>query len=93
MPKTKCKAYITKYALTQGIYLAEGELETDSDIFKEDVFRFGYAVYRSSDFKLILEEAEKDFEERLAREIAKTEKKLVRLKTLVFEKVLKSKEG
>lgn len=27
------KAYITKYALTRGIYIAEGELKNDGEVF------------------------------------------------------------
>ncbi|ORM61352.1 hypothetical protein HA45_20785 [Pantoea rodasii] len=53
------KAYITKYALTRGIYIAEGELKNDGELFvqrRDREYNFEQ-FFKKKEFQLTEEEA------------------------------------
>jgi len=81
--KKKIKAYVTKYALTQGIMVVESEMVEDSG---ETMIRFGnqsFPTYaHGNDWYLSEEAARARVEEMRQRKLAALRKQVVRLEKL-----------
>jgi hypothetical protein len=80
-------AYITKYALTNGIIKCSGEIS--NQVFSPDNPRkFNMLIldgFTSTEFVLTKAEAQKVFEEKKLKAIKQTERKLEKLKTLEMQ--------
>lgn len=81
----KVKVFITKYALTKGIFTAEVEIkETDGRYFAVDQGKW-CIYYHKPDFHLTYKEAKARAEEMQRKKIASLKKQLARVQNLTFE--------
>lgn len=80
------KAYITKYALTDGIEEAEGELSPEGNLFKRNGLDWFWSPYvRKPDWHETREDAVKRANEMRDKAIKSAEKKLSKLRKMRFE--------
>ncbi|MDF7650111.1 hypothetical protein F3J38_04790 [Pantoea sp. Acro-805] len=80
------KAYITKYALTRGIYIAEGELKNDGEIFvqqRDREYNFEQ-FFKKKEFQLTEEEALARADKMRATQLKKLAKEYQKLSELEF---------
>lgn len=80
------KAYITKYALTRGIYTAEGELKNDGDVFvqqRDREYNFEQ-FFKKKEFQLTEEEALARADKMRATQLKKLAKEYQKLSELAF---------
>jgi hypothetical protein len=79
----KITAYVTKYALTKGIYKKKGEVThgISSSMFCYD----NYSAVRSNDWHRTLDEAKARAEEMRVAKIATLKKAIARLEKLRFD--------
>ncbi|MFU9138489.1 hypothetical protein [Erwinia tasmaniensis] len=77
------KAYITKYALTKGIYEAQGRLsEYFPDMFIEEHYR---QHHHGNDWHITLEDAISRAEEMRIKKLQSLDKQMKKLSALKFE--------
>lgn len=80
------KAYITKYALTRGIYIAEGELRNGGECFvqhRDSEYNFEQ-FFKQKEFQLTEEEALARADKMRAAELKKLAKAYQKLSALTF---------
>lgn len=78
------KAFITKYALTEGIFAIEAKLSNDFDMMIEDVHKSN-VCYRGKDWHSTREEAEQRAEQMRQAKIKSLLKQIDKLKALSFK--------
>ena len=85
MKNEQISAYITKYALTTGIYFAKGEVchEISSKMFS-DIRRCGSLNYHGNEWHRTKEDAIMRAEEMRDRKIKSLEKQIAKLKKMTF---------
>lgn len=85
MGTKKIFVYITKYALTKGIYGEFGTLTNNGSLVSSTNY-FESTIFKKSEFKLSYEDALKDAEEKRKRKLISLQKQMEKLKVLKFEK-------
>ena len=85
MENEQITAYITKYALTTGIYSAQGEVcyDINSEVFSERK-NCGSLYYHGNEWHRTKEDAIMRAEEMLDRKIKSLEKQIAKLKKMTF---------
>ncbi|KHS77000.1 hypothetical protein QT13_01800 [Pectobacterium brasiliense] len=78
------KIYVTKYALTSGVFAVEAEVEDTMATFKRDVSYFTEFAH-GNDFHLTHKEALADCERRRKAKISSLDKQRKKLEAMKFE--------